>query len=153
MPPFSLLLFLFPLLELALLILAGMAVGGLAVLAWIVLTAIIGIAALRRADWRRWQPLAASPAAGLADGMLLGTAGFLLFLPGLITDALGFLLLLPATRRRVVGALTRFTTFTRGATFHAWRRSSASHGDDSVIVEGEYWREESGKRPDDPRLP
>ena len=154
MHPFTFLLFLFPLLELTLLILAGMAFGGLAVVAWILFTGFIGISALQRAGWGTWRQggwqqrqSAESPAAQLADGVMLSTGGILLFLPGLITDALGLLLLLPATRRRVVGALRRVAA---ASPF----RTAAPGRNDNVTLEGEYWRDDGAPRPPhDRRLP
>ena len=161
MHPFTLLFFLFPLLELTLLILAGMAVGGLTVILWVVLSAVIGVAALQRAGWKTWlqgdwrqQPGGESPAAQLADGVLLSTGGFLLFLPGLITDALGLLLLLPATRRRVVGAFSRIASVSRWSSSRTHSRSTYRRDEGGVTLDGEYWRDESGtRRPDDHRLP
>ena len=164
MHPVSLLFLLFPLLELWLLILAGMAVGAVAVILWVILSAIIGLAALQRAGWKSWMRTdwrlqrGESPAAELADGVLLGTGGFLLFLPGLITDALGLLLLLPATRRRVVGALARVASVSRWSGFRTHGHASRDRGgDDGVTLEGEYWRDDgrpaSDRHPDDRRLP
>ena len=162
MPPFSLLFLLFPLLELVLLVLAGRAFGGLAVLLWILFTGAVGLAVLQRAGWRRGGMSAGvSPAAQLADGMMLGSAGFLLFLPGLITDALGLLLLLPITRRCVAGLFGRLVS-SRWAGFVMAGRSAGADGrgphdprtGHGVTLEGEYWREEGGSaRPEDRRLP
>jgi UPF0716 protein FxsA len=164
MHPVSLLFLLFPLLELWLLILAGRAVGALAIILWVILSAVIGLAALQRAGWKSWLRVdwrlrrGESPAAELADGVLLGTGGFLLFLPGLLTDTLGLLLLLPATRRRVVGALARVASTSRWAGFQAQARARRNrHGDDGVTLEGEYWRDDSqpanDRHADDRRLP
>jgi len=47
------------------------------------------------------------PGAHLVDGALLLTAGFLLLIPGFITDFLGILLLLPPVRGFVRGRLAR----------------------------------------------
>ncbi len=162
MHPFTLLFFLFPLLELTLLILAGMAVGGLTVLLWIVLSAVIGVAALQRAGWSTWQQGnwrqprdGQSPAAQLADGVLLSAGGFLLFLPGLITDTLGLLLLLPATRRRVVGAFNRVASVSRWRGAASARAGSARSGHEGgVTLDGEFSRDDGTPRsPDDRRLP
>lgn len=160
MHPFSLLFLLFPLLELVLLIMAGAAFGALAVILWILLSAALGIVALQRAGWKTWlrgdwrMPRGESPAAELADGVLLSTGGFLLFLPGLITDALGLLLLLPSTRRRVVGALTRVASVSRWSRFSQQANRQQQPGGDGVTLEGEFWRAEGGsERPDDRRLP
>lgn len=158
MPPFTLLFFLFPLLELTLLILAGMAFGGLAVILWILFTAVIGVSALQRAGWSRWRQTGlgqrvggGSPVAQLADGVMLSTGGLLLFLPGLITDALGLLLLLPATRRRAAALFGRLAA---ASGFRSSGQNGQSGQNPGVTLDGEYWRDEGTKRgPDDRRLP
>ncbi len=158
MHPVPLMFLLFPLLELWLLILAGMVFGAAVVILWVILSALAGLAVLRRAGWKSWlradwrMQRGESPAAELADGVLLGTGGFLLFLPGLITDAIGLLLLLPATRRRVVGALARVASVSRWSGFQAHTRSSR-RGEDGETLEGEYWRDDGRSSSDDRRLP
>ena len=87
-----------------LLIEVGGYIGTLPTIALVMLTAVIGVALLRR------QGLATLtrgmgrlqrgeiPAEEMAEGILLAISGALLLTPGFVTDAVGFTFLLPATR-------------------------------------------------------
>lgn len=95
---------LFPLLELALLIKVGSAIGVLATLLLILAGVLAGGFLLRIAGpataWRARARLLAgeAPEEEMLDGLLLAFAGFLLLLPGFISDFIGLLCLLPVTR-------------------------------------------------------
>lgn len=117
--------------ELALLLLAAGALGGLAVILWCLATGIAGVGLIQRqglalvARLSRQQPQPAQPAAAVS-GALLGLAGLLLLVPGLISDALGLFLVLPWVRRRLT------------------RRMAAMPGAaeaEITIIEGEYRRQ------------
>ena len=96
--------FLTPILEMYLLIEVGGYLGTLPTIGLVMLTAVIGVALLRR------QGLATLtrglgrlqrgeiPAQEMAEGILLGIAGALLITPGFVTDAVGFAFLLPVSR-------------------------------------------------------
>lgn len=96
---------LFPLLELALLIAVGSHIGVLATLLLVIAGALAGGFLLRIAGpataWRARTRLLAGepPEQEMLDGLMLALAGFLLLLPGFISDALGLLCLLPFTRK------------------------------------------------------
>jgi len=103
----------FPLLEMLLLFEVAAAIGGLATLALVVLTAVAGVAILRRQGWRTLARanerlrVGQLPALEMLEGLCLAVGGALLIVPGLITDAVGALLLLPPTRRRIIKALLK----------------------------------------------
>lgn len=96
-----LLFFLFPALELYLLVAVGGVVGALNMVLWVFASAFIGMWAARvqgqAAMLKVRAELAAgrTPEQGFMDGLLLFVAGVLLILPGLITDAVGLFLLVP----------------------------------------------------------
>ena len=96
--------FLTPIVEMYLLIEVGGQIGSLPTIGLVMLTAVIGVALLKR------QGLATLtrgvgrmqrgevPIGEMAEGILLAVAGALLLTPGFVTDAVGFLLLWPPTR-------------------------------------------------------
>ena len=102
-----------PLLEIALFVVIGGAIGVLPTLLGVVLTGIAGALVLR------WQGVATLsrlnarlsrgelPAREMADTMLIGLGGFLLLLPGYVTDLVGLLLILPPTRHLLYALLAR----------------------------------------------
>ncbi len=96
--------FLTPIVEMYLLIEVGGQIGSLPTIGLVMLTAVIGVALLKR------QGLATltrgvgrmqrgeAPIGEMAEGILLAVAGALLLTPGFVTDAVGFVLLWPPTR-------------------------------------------------------
>lgn len=104
---------LFPLLELAVLIQVGSSIGVLATLLLIVASALAGGFLLRIAGpataWRARARLLSgeAPEEEMLDGLLLALGGFLLLLPGFISDVLGLLCLLPFTRHALRERLVR----------------------------------------------
>ncbi len=87
--------------------------GALPVVALIVLSALLGMALLRRVGWhtlsltqlRMRQQV--SPVPALFEGFMLALAGVLLLLPGLLSDGLALLLLIAPLRRWLLGRLRR----------------------------------------------
>jgi UPF0716 protein FxsA len=139
MRPLFFLVFLYPLLELWLLIKVGSLIGAVTVLALVLGSGFLGLAILRRASWlallRARSGALGAPEMMLTDGVLLAGAGLLLFLPGLLGDLLGVLLLMPATRNRLgqrfFGALNR----ARGGAAAARRQPD--------VIEGDFTREDT----------
>lgn len=104
MNKFLLLFIAVPLIEMVVLIKVGQQIGALSTIALVVLTAMIGIALLKkqglemlnRANWKMNQ--GQIPAREMAEGIVLAVGGALLLTPGFVTDALGFICILPGSR-------------------------------------------------------
>ncbi len=100
--PFALLIF--PILEIAVFIVAGQYIGLLATLGLIFLTAAIGSVLLRVQGVSILRRLTEEnnagrlPARELVHGGMIVVAGILLLTPGFVTDTIGFLLFVPAVR-------------------------------------------------------
>lgn len=93
-----------PILEIAVFIAVGSEIGVLATLGLILLTSVAGSILVRVQGFgvlnqiRREMDQGRVPGRELVHGMMILVAGFLLFLPGFITDALGLLLFIPPLR-------------------------------------------------------
>ena len=103
-----------PVMELAAFVAVAAQIGSLAALALVGVTSLAGIVILRYASDRHsdriWMALGDGNLTALrADGSggLILLAGFLLLIPGFITDALGLLLLGGALRQALSAALRR----------------------------------------------
>ena len=104
-----------------LLIEVGGQIGTLPTIGLVMLTAVIGVALLKR------QGLATLtrgvgrmqrgevPIGEMAEGILLAVAGALLLTPGFVTDAVGFLLLWPPSRVMVARWMLSRVTILAGA--------------------------------------
>jgi UPF0716 protein FxsA len=108
-----LLLLLWPVAELILVIKVAEAIGVLLTLVLLIAAWPIGSWALRsqgRAVWRRMGAAVAAgrvPGKEVLDGALVLIGGFLLMIPGFISDAVGLVLLAPPTRIPLRGLLAR----------------------------------------------
>ncbi|MDA7946400.1 MAG: FxsA family protein [Hyphomicrobiaceae bacterium] len=102
---FFLLFIAVPLAELAILIKVGEIIGVLPTVLLVIMTAVIGVALLKRqgiaalAGARQSLEAGKFPVDSVVDGACLLVAGAFLLTPGLITDTVGFLLLVPGLRR------------------------------------------------------
>ncbi|CAD5375697.1 Membrane protein FxsA [Pseudomonas sp. OF001] len=134
---------LFPLLELAVLIAVGSHIGVLATLLLVVASALAGGFLLRIAGpataWRARARLLAgeAPEQEMLDGLLLALGGFLLLLPGLISDVLGILCLLPFTRHALRQRLLRSAARRRPQAGQAAHEPAQSR---PQVIEGEWQR-------------
>jgi UPF0716 protein FxsA len=103
----GLFLILLPVLELAVLVKLGQGIGVWMTLALVVGAFFLGVAVISQQSTKVLrQTLHAmsdgrAPAASVLDGVFLLTAGGLLLMPGLISDALAFLLLVPPLRHAI----------------------------------------------------
>lgn len=103
-----------PVVEIALLIALGRAIGLAATVGLLLLTALLGAFLARRQGLEVLRKMQAEMAAGrppaghLVDGFLILLAGFLLIVPGVISDAIGFFCLLPAGRTVLKAWLRRW---------------------------------------------
>ena len=101
---FPVFLLLLPLLEIAGFVLVGQAVGLWATLGLVVLTSIVGAVLLRIQGLGMINRISKDSRAGinpgreLVHGAMIVVAGFLLLLPGFITDLIGLLLFVPFIR-------------------------------------------------------
>ena len=105
---FALLLFiLVPVVEMLVLIQVGGQIGGLTTVALVFLTAVVGIALIRKQGlqtslkaqekMRRGE----LPASEVAEGAMLVFAGICLLIPGFVTDVLGGVMLIPPLMRNM----------------------------------------------------
>ena len=138
-----------PLLELTVLVKVGQAIG-----LWKLLLLLLAMAATGAAllYWQGWSAMRQAqdallrgepPVGQMLEGMLLVTAGVLLLVPGLITDAFALVLLVPPLRRAIArGLLRRAGTaggIHVGTHWSETRRPDAPNGEGRVI-EGEFER-------------
>jgi UPF0716 protein FxsA len=159
-----LLLFLFlayPLLEIALLIRVGGLIGVLPTILLILATAVLGLATLQRQGLVVMRRAADAmmegrpPVEPVLEGALFGFAGFLLIVPGLISDAIGLALLIPPVRHLIARTITRSLVTVSGV--DADVRSETDRGprassNGPVVIEGEFTRvDEQPMAPDDER--
>lgn len=142
---FLLTLLILPFAEIAIFIVVGSEIGVFPTLAITILSAIIGIAIVRRQGLDHVRRLQTSLKAGepplldLLHTVLLVIAGLLLLFPGLLTDALGVVLLLPPVRTLLGHWLIVRLSQPR-----------ASGGTRTVIIEGEAWESEPDDTGGDP---
>ncbi|NVJ99303.1 MAG: FxsA family protein [Alphaproteobacteria bacterium] len=145
MPLIILLLILsLPVVELAILIDIGGEIGALSTVGLCLLTAAVGLSIVRMQGMRVFQDMQSATRQGdaigasLVHGFFLAIAGIFLFIPGFLTDFVGALLLIPPLRLGL-GKL--------GMAQFVVRRGAGSHTRSSVIIEGEYWEENTRSDP------
>lgn len=146
MRPLLLIFIIVPILEMWLLITVGREIGALPTIGLVLLTAVVGLALLRRQGlstvMRAQQKIQAGelPAREMVEGIFLGVGGALLLTPGFFTDALGFACLIPGLRQLLLGRLLRHVTVVRPDFTPQGPSSQRRHGDRDVI-EGDFSRE------------
>ena len=112
-PSLFLIFLLVPLLEIAAFVLVGSRIGVLATLGMVLFTAVVGSVLLRVQGFGLLRRIQTETDAGrvpgreLVHGAMILLAGFLLLLPGFVTDAVGFLLFVPAFRDWMWRALAK----------------------------------------------
>ncbi len=134
-----------PIVEMWLLLQVGGVIGAVPTIAAVLLTAMVGLALLRRQGLstvlRVNQRMASGelPAQEMLEGIVLAVSGALLLTPGFFTDALGFAGLTPLLRQWLVARLVaRVKVFDGNVGAGAGFRDEKSH----KTLEGEYWRED-----------
>lgn len=146
MRPLLLLFIVIPILEMWLLIAVGSEIGALPTIGLVLLTAVVGLALLRRQGlstvMRAQQKMQAGelPAREMVEGIFLAVGGALLLTPGFFTDALGFACLIPGLRQLLLGRLLRHVTVVRGPGFTP--PGGPDRHRDHDVIEGDYSREE-----------
>lgn len=97
-------LLLLPFLEVAVLVVVGRAIGFWATLGLVVALALVGAWLARRETGRTYRALQKAldsgrlPGDEVTDAILIMVGGFLLILPGFVSDVVGLFLVLPFTR-------------------------------------------------------
>lgn len=133
------------------LIKVGSVIGALSTIVLVLLTAVVGIALLRRQGFktllraRNKLDTGELPAQELAEAIFLAVGGALLLAPGFITDAIGFCCLIPGIRQLIIGYGLRHMA---GRPYFAPGSGSAAHlkrhksDIKSDLIEGDYTRED-----------
>lgn len=148
MRPLLLLFIVIPVLEMWLLIAVGSEIGALPTIGLVLLTAVVGLALLRRQGlstvMRAQQKMQTGelPAREMAEGIFLAVGGALLLTPGFFTDALGFACLIPGLRQLLLGRILRHVTVVQPGGMPP-RGSGGSQRRDRDVIEGDFSREES----------
>ncbi|WP_174866616.1 FxsA family protein [Pectobacterium polaris] len=142
-----LLIFLLAYIEISLFIQVAEVLGVAMTLLLVVFTSCVGVSLVRNQGMKTLvqmqQKMAAgeSPAAEMVKSVSLVLAGFLLLIPGFLTDFLGLLLLLPPVQKRLTLKLMPH--------LHVWRSGpGAGPGASSPggnTFEGEYQRKDGGR--------
>ena len=154
MRPLLILFIVMPILEMWVLISVGQEIGALPTIGLVLLTAVVGLALLRRQGistvMRAQQKMQAGemPAQEMAEGIFLAVGGALLLTPGFVTDAIGFACLVPGLRQLILGKLLgRFVVVhTSGYGSYSRPGSGSSKGQGSHdVIEGDFQREEQRK--------
>jgi UPF0716 protein FxsA len=150
-PLFFLLLLLIgiPLIELYFLIRVGAEIGAFPTLFLTLFTALLGGLMVRNQGFstllrgRQSLDRGELPAIEMMEGTVLLICGFMLLLPGFITDAVGFVLLVPPLRRWLLTAGLQHSGIMRpGRSGHASGQSRQPE-----VIEGEYRREDDHSKP------
>jgi len=132
----------FPLLEIALLIKVGQTLGFWPTIVILIAAAVLGIVVVRQQGLSMMSRAVAAmnegkpPIEPVFDGFVIIMAGFLLMVPGLLTDAAGLLLLIPPVRRGAIAWATAGLFATSGDSGDQTGRESRP----SMIIEGTYER-------------
>jgi|TARA_B100000749_G_scaffold227464_1_gene183216 UPF0716 protein FxsA len=107
MGKWTLVFFLTPLVEMYILIEVGGQIGATSTVLLVVITAVVGVAILRREGFRTLTKGLSRleqgqvPAIEVVEGLLLAVAGALLLTPGFVTDVVGFTILAPMLRNNI----------------------------------------------------
>lgn len=144
MPALFLLFVITPVLELWLLIAVGKQLGATITILLVLLTALTGVALLRRQGLLMWQRVRMKLTAGempgreMIDGLFLVVSGVLLLTPGFITDVMGLLCLVTGIRTLLIRLPFRYLN----------RKPFRSDGDaasrtttEGHVLEGDFERE------------
>ena len=136
---FLLFLFIFPFVEIYILIVVGSYIGPSNALIWVFFTAIVGIYLLRnqglskliniRANSQTFEPTANN----FLKTLFSPIGGFFLLIPGFLTDLIGLMILTPITRILVIGAIFNLLSPT-----NSMNKNAHGYKSDEDWIEGEY---------------
>ena len=151
MPFFLLALLLMPLVEIGVFIAIGSEIGVLWTLALVVLASVGGIAIVRRQSMSTFRTARAEAQAGrvpdraLVHGAMIVAAGFLLLLPGFVSDALGLLLLLSPVRDLLWQRMKSRVVVVRGAAGRGYRPTAETRATPGILdLEGAEFERRDG---------
>ena len=137
-------LILVPIVEIAIFIKVGQTIGLLWTLALVIGAGLFGAWLLRQQGLsvlnraRQSMETGRLPARTIADGMMIGLAGVLLVLPGLLSDVIAILLLIPPFRGWVYGLLARNVVPVDSGTPPQYRDPRLGS---TIDLDGGDWRE------------
>jgi len=138
----------FPLLEIALLIKVGQTIGVWPTILILIAAAVLGILVVRQQGLSMVSRAFAAmnegkpPIGPVFDSFVVIMAGFLLMIPGLLTDVVGLLLLIPPIRRMTIGWVTSGLLVPSAGTPQQTRRGERR----TVVIEGAYERLDDAPR-------
>lgn len=148
-----------PIAEIWLLLRVGGLLGVIPTVGLVILTAMLGVALLRKQSWvalsnaQEKMRNGQVPAKEIVDGLFLAVGGALLLTPGFITDAIGFVCLLPFARQGFiawcVGPLLK--RMMANGSMHVYQSGASPYQQTSTqrdtlhekdAIEGEYRRDD-----------
>lgn len=158
MRPLLLLFIVLPILEMWVLISVGEKIGALPTIGLVLLTAVVGLALLKRQGistvMRAQQKMQVGelPAKEMAEGIFLAVGGALLLTPGFITDTIGFACLIPGIRQLVLGRLLSHIVVVQspGPGYQSPHGAGGEGGGPRNVIEGDFERDDSEPRTSDP---
>ncbi len=148
--------------EISVLILVGQTIGALQTVGLLFASAMVGVWLLRREGRRTLREFSEAtrlrrpPTRELADGVIIAAGGFLVLLPGFVSDVVGLLCLLPPTRAWARHRLQRAAE-RRAQRLEEQMRAQAEHvygtaqtrapGADGDVIDGEVVSVEEDETP------
>lgn len=132
----------FPLLEIALLIKVGQTIGFWPTIVILIAAAVLGIVVVRQQGLSMVSRAFAAmnegkpPIEPVFDGFVVIMAGFLLMIPGLLTDSAGLLLLIPPVRKGAIAWATSGLFASSGRSGDQAGRGARP----TMVIEGTYER-------------
>jgi UPF0716 protein FxsA len=149
---FFFLFLLLPVLEIIVLIQIGDEIGALPTVGWLICSALLGLALMRRQSYstllqaRQKLEQGQVPALEMVEGLIIAFGGLLLIIPGFITDVMALFCLLPPLRRAIGKVWLKGVVIVGGATSSHYQ--TRSHD----VIEGEFERD-SSEKPSHKNLP
>ncbi len=131
-----------PVMEMFILIKVGGVIGAPATIAMVLLTAMAGLALLKRQGMstivhaQQKMDSGELPVNEIVEGVFLAVGGALLLTPGFVTDAIGFCCLLPGLRHLIIRQLIAVLKP------HIVSYQASHQRDENHVIDGEFRRED-----------
>ena len=135
-----LLFLLFLALEIYLYVLVGGSIGAGGAIGLVLGAIVIGFAIVRFQGFsmllkaRRSLAEGSQPAGPIIEGVAVLIAGFLLIVPGMISDVFGILLLIPFVRRRLIGVIAKSVS----ARLHGAAGGGQAQANEDDVIDARY---------------